>query len=220
MSIIVNDPISKQDIIDRFNTRVKDWVVANTNWTAATPVWDTNLGYVVSHSTAAGAHGYPAGLYNRSAFPSTSQELPTEPDFSSEIGAKALTTGHVVNVLKNFMTLYANTHKMQLMNTGNYTPSRAVTTHGTIPYVGVARLDGVVPVVKTNVETDLAYAAENRNVKTGEPIEATNLLALIEDCRAIWTNRCLNVISEEFRYNYCHSSCHSNHGSHGSRGRR
>jgi hypothetical protein len=227
MSIVINDLVLRQDIIDRFNLRVRDWVVANTNWTSTTPVWNTTVGNVVSKSTTGRTSvggNFPGtvagGSYDRTAFTTPTPSSILETDFSAAIGAGPLTTGHVVKVLKDFMTLFANNHKIQLMNTGNLSTTGARTSFGTIPYVGTVRLSDVLTTVKTNVQTDVDNAAINRNVESGFIINASGLLNLIEDCRTIWTNRCLDVVSEEFRYSYCHSSCHSNHGSHGSRGRR
>jgi 2-methylaconitate cis-trans-isomerase PrpF len=118
------------------------------------------------------------------------------------------------------MILYANNHKMDLRNTGNLTVAGARTSFGLVTHTGVARLNGVLPTVSNNVTTDLLASANTRQIKTGSLITATNLNNFIEDCRTIWQNRCLSSAVEEFRYSYCHSSCHSNHGSHGSRGRR
>ena len=236
MSIVVNDPIVKQDIINRFNTRVRDWVIANTNWVASTAVWNTTLGNVTANSTtgqtgSTNTHGgYPSdgkypgsiagGSYNRTTQTTVAPASITQANLSADIGANQLTTGHVMKVLKDFMILYANNHKIQLMNTGNLTVSGTRTSFGTIPYVGVARLNDVVSTVKTNIQNDINASQLNRDVESGQLITASKLLSFIEDCRAIWTNRCLNTPVEEFRYSYCHSSCHSNHGSHGSRGRR
>lgn len=235
MSIVINDPILKQDIIDRFNTRVRDWVTANTNWVAGTYVWNTSVGHVVANSTN-GQTGstnlggppsdgtYPGyiggGDYNRTAFSTTQPASIAPVDFSAEIGAQPLTMGHVVNVMRNFMVLYANNHRVELMNTGNLATNGTRTSFGTIPYNGVVRLSDVVPAVKTNVLNDMNAAAVNRDVESGEVIVATGIINFIEDCRNIWTVRCFNPTVEQFRYSYCHASCHSNHGSHGSRGRR
>jgi hypothetical protein len=228
MSIVLNDPIVKQDIIDRFNTRVRDWVTTNTNWISTTAVWNTTVGFVTANSATSGGHvvggNYPGnianGPYNRTAFSTAEPASIVQADLSAEIGAQPLTVGHVVKVLKDFMVLYANNHKIELMNSGNLTPAGARTSFGSIPYVGTVRLDNVVSTVKTDVENDINAAVNNRNVKNGELVQATNLINFIEDCRNIWTARCLTNPVEQFRYTYCHSSCHSNHGSHGSRGRR
>lgn len=227
MSIVLNDIIVKQDIIDRFNTRVRDWVTANTNWVAATGVWNTNVGAVVANSTNAWTSvggNFPGtiggGAYNRTAFPTTEPASIVTADLSAAIGAQPLTIGHVVKVLKDFMVLYANNHRIELLNTGNLWVNGARTSFGTIPYNGVIRLSDVVSTVKTNVNDDVIAAAANRDVESGHLITATTLNTFIEDCRAIWTARCLDPVVEQFRYSYCHSSCHGNHGSHGSRGRR
>jgi hypothetical protein len=214
MSIVLNDPIVKQDIIDRFNTRVRDWVTSNTNWVASTAVWNTTVGAVTAHSTGAGdgpGGSSGAGAYNRTTQTTTAPASPVEGDFSAAIGAQPLTVGHVVNVIRNFMTLYANNHRIQLVNNGNI---------GVASYTGVARLNDVISATKTAVQGDILNAAANRTVESGELVIASNLLNFIEDCRNIWTNRCNSAVVETFKYNYCHSSCHSNHGSHGSRGRR
>lgn len=228
MTIVLNDPVVRQDIIDRFNARIRDLVIAETDWVGSTVIvagrtLNTITSGSTSGSTSAGGNypgSYPAGSYNRTAL-STKEPDPIEQvDFSAEIGGKENVVGHVLNVLKTFMTLYANTHKMDLRNTGNLTTTGARTSFNLVTHTGVARLSDVLSSVKTSVESDITNSSNNRNIKTGALITATNLINFIEDCRAIWQNRCLNSAVEEFRYSYCHSSCHSNHGSHGSRGRR
>lgn len=229
MSIVLNNPIVKQDIIDRFNTRVRDWVTANTNWIASTPISNRTVGQITVSSTAGGTSAggnYPGtvagGSYNRTTQTTTQPATITTSDLSADIGANQLTTGHVMKVLKDFMVLYANNHKIELMNTGNsiYPNPASRTSFGLITHIGVARLDDVVPAVKSNIQNDINASQLARDVESGELITASKLLDFIEDCRTIWTNRCLTNVVEQFRYSYCHSSCHGNHGSHGSRGRR
>jgi len=234
MAIVLNDPVIRQDIIDRFNTRVRDWVTANTNWISTTQIisdagrnYFRNVGQITSASTSGGTNvggTYPGtvagGSYNRTAFSTPQPASIAQADFSAEIGANPLTVGHVVRVLREFMVLYANNHKIELMNTGNLTTSGARTSFGLITHTGTVRLDDVLPAVKTSVQNDVNAAAIARDVESGELVSAAKLLNFIEDCRGIWTTRCLNPVVEQFRYSYCHASCHGNHSSHGSRGRR
>ena len=57
MSIVLNDPVVRQDIVDRFNTRVRDLVIISTNWNAATPVWGVPLSTVTSTSMSRAVSG-------------------------------------------------------------------------------------------------------------------------------------------------------------------
>lgn len=204
MSIILNDLVKKIDIVDRFNTRVRDYVSSLTDWVGGTGVWNTNVATVVANSTSYG------GGYNRTALGTAQPTGVDQADLVPIIGAQTTVAGHVGKVLKDFLAVYANTHRITLNNTGNLAPAS---------YNGVVRLDGSF--LAGDIGTDFNSAAAANNVTNGQIITATNLNALIEQCRTIWTNRAYNVTSENYYYSYCHSSCHSNcHANHGSRGRR
>lgn len=233
MAIAINDPITRNDIINRFNSRVRDWVTANVTLLGGTSVWNTNVNYVTSNSTAFGTSqsysntssgaGYslPGGSYNRGTYSTAEAASIATSDFASLIGASNTTAGHVVSLLKNFMVLYANTHRIQLINNGNYAyPSNSIISPGQVIYQGVARMDGVVSSVSSAVSSDVDAAANNRGIVSGNTITASQMNNFIEDCRSIWTTRALNTPVEVYRYNYCHGSCHSSFSSHGSRGRR
>lgn len=230
MAIVLNDSINRQDIIDRFHLRVRDYITSQTDWISTTIMiasGSRTLNTIVSNSTTGGTSvgggspgTYPGGTVNRTAYSTKTPASVTLAEFSAEIGAKQTTVGHVMEVLKSFMNVYANNHMISLRNTGNLTIAGAKTSFNLITHTGVARLDGVPSTVITNINTDITNSATTRNIATGSLITATNLYNLIEDCRTIWQNRCNTSAVEEFRYSYCHSSCHSSHGSHGSRGRR
>lgn len=243
MSIVLNDPVVRQDIVDRFNTRVRDLVILSTNWNAATPVWGVPLSTVTSTSMSRAVSGVftnrntadpktgpyinqAGGAYNRTAETvGTPSEVLSQADFASLIGVSLTTSGYITKILRDILIAYAKNHKINLVNTGNIqypgTPTTGtIITAGSIIYTGTARLNGVVSAVTTNMESDITAAINTRNLNTGQVITATNLYNFIEDCRTIWLNRCFNSAVEQYRYSYCHGSCHSSHGSHGSRGRR
>lgn len=206
MSIILNDLVKKQDIVDRFNTRVRNLVTANTNWGYGTGVWNTNVGTVIANSTAYGG-GLNRGTYSD----------PTAPALSAThlvpiVGAQTSVVGHVTNVLRSFMSVYANSHRVALNNTGNLAPAS---------YNGTVRLDGAPGADVSAIQSDFNASAASFNVLNGKVITATNLNNLIEACRTIWINRAYNPVLENYYYSYCHSSCHSSAPPcHGSRGRR
>jgi hypothetical protein len=206
MSIILNDLVKKQDIVDRFNTRVRDLVTASTDWVAGTGVWNTDVGTVIANSTAYGG-GYNRGTYADAIAPAVSTA-----DLVPIVGAQTSVVGHVTNVLKSFMSVYANTHRVVLNNTGNLAPAS---------YNGTVRLDGAPGADVSAIQSDFDSSAASFNVLNGQLITATNLNNLIEACRTIWTNRAYNPVLENYYYSYCHSSCHSSAPPcHGSRGRR
>lgn len=234
MTIVLNDQVIQQDIIDRFNTRVRDWVISNTDWISTTSVWNTTLGFVTANSTSGGTSSrrsttspssplfsQPAGTYNRIAQTTNVPDSITAPILDAKVGASITKTGEVVKVLRDFLVLYANSHKVNLVNTGNRSyPANSTITPGQVIYTGTARLDNVLSPVKELVQADVDASLIANTIKDGEKLNAISMNAFIEDCRSIWTNRVFNTPVEEFRYSYCHNSCHSNFGSHGSRGRR
>lgn len=229
MTIALNDPITREDIIDRFHLRVRDYVTSQTDWINSTVIISGrfDLDSVTRNSTSGGTTvggGSPGtisgGTVNRITYSTkTPAAIPTT-EFSSEIGASSITVGHVMEVLKSFMNLYANNHMVNLRNTGNLTTGGSKTSFNLVTHTGVARFNGSPSATLTSITNDLANSATNRGIQTGALITATNLNNLIEDCRSIWQSRCNSGAIEEFRYSYCHSSCHGSHGSHGSRGRR
>jgi hypothetical protein len=205
MSIILNNTITRENIIAKFNERVRDWVVSNTNFLNATPVWNQTVGYITANSSAFG------GGINRITEVSATPVSIQVTDLISNIGADNSAAGKIVKVLKDFLILYANNHRITLNNTGNLAPAN---------YVGVARLNGTPLATQTAIGTDVDAAAIASNVSNGQLITALNLNSFIESCRTIWTNRAFTPSLETFNYSYCHSSCHSNVTCYNSRGRR
>lgn len=204
MAIASNDTVIRQDIVDRFNSRVRDYVGALTNYVSSTSVWNRNVGYVTLNSTSYG------GGVNRSTYSSGTPVSATEGNFSEIIGAQD-TAGYIVKVIKNLMSEYTKNHKIYLYNTGNYSPKS---------YTGTARLNGAPSGTINAVNSDVENAANSNNITQGQEITASKLNNFIESCRSIWYNRCYVSAIETFRYSYCHSSCHTNHTCYNSRGRR
>lgn len=205
MAIIASDLITKTDLIARFNTRVRDWVTANTNWVSSTGVWNTNVGTVLGNSTAYG------GGVNKVAQATAQPPEILPADINVLIGASSATSGYVVNILKGFMKEYSKNYKVNLLNTGNLAPGS---------YTGTVRVTNATNGLSLAVESDVEAAATANGIVPTALITATNLNNFIESCRNIWTNRCLNSVYENFYYSYCHSSCHTNHTCYNSRGRR
>lgn len=204
MAIASGELITKQDLVDRFNLRVRDYVTANTNWISTTGVWDTNVGTVTVNSSA-----YAAST-NRVTQATPAPSAIAVSDLNDIVGAKAI-TGDVVIAMRAFLVLYANNHRINLSNTGNYTPAS---------YTGIARLNGVPAATVTNITNDVDSAATTAGINANTVVNASNLYNFIESCRTIWYNRCAATALETFYYSYCHNSCHSNVTCYNSRGRR
>lgn len=205
MTIIANSLVVKQDIADRFQTRVRDWVSANVNWVRDTGAFNVTVGYITANSSAFG------GGINRNSDVTTVSPTIQLADLTGTIGAGNNVAGKIVQTVKNFMTLYANTHMITLANTGNLAPAA---------YTGIVKLDGAPAGLITNIQTDVVNAASANAITDGTVITATNLNNFIEACRSIWTNRAATTSMETFYYYYCHSSCHTNYTCYSSRGRR
>jgi hypothetical protein len=200
-------PISKTDLINRFTTRVKDYVTSQTNWISTTVVWNTNVGNVTSRSKT--TYGGP---YDRT----TSANKIAEPamissDLKNSVSTAVDGANTIVSTLRNLLISYSNNHKITLRNTGNLSPP----TH-----VGVAKLNDLLQTTKDQIIADVNLAASESNISKGKKITNLDIDGFIDDCKNIWINRCFTTPPEIFYYSFCHSSCHSNHGSHGSRGRR
>ena len=243
MSIASNQAVTRQDIIDRFNTRIKDWVgthvtiPASQAYTGSYRVWDGTAGWqehsthpsntltytvVRTLNTTAGAiaansttHG---GATNSTL---TNDPVPTEAitpvDFSAAIGIKGTTVGHVTSVMKSFLKQYSKIHATSFLNIGNLVPNG----WPGLTLTGVTKGTTIPEVSSANMDSDIELWMEMNNLKSGSTINPTQFIDFIEQCRTIWYNRCINNgVLETFRFNYCHNSCHTNVTCYNSRGRR
>lgn len=204
MAITTGSTITKTDIINQFNTRVRDWVTANTNWVSSTAVWNTTVGGVLANSIAYG------GTVNRTAQTTAAPPAPTVSQLNALIKANTAADS-IVQVLKSFMVEYAKSMKVTLTNTGNLAPAS---------YTGTVRVTAANASASSLVSTDVDAAATSNQMTGTTLITATKVNGFIEACRTIWTNRMNTGAIENFRYSYCHSSCHTNHTCYSSRGRR
>jgi hypothetical protein len=234
MAIATDQLITKQDIIDRFHTRIKDFVATKVTVLPTQPfqnsvrVWNGTPGtqgrgstlgqaYTVVRTLNTTAAAIAADSAANGGDPNATLStgptaLITNGQFSDGIGASPGDAGEVANVLREFLKIYARVHYATFVNTGNLAPlvTNGVVSSSNLP-TGTANL----------IDADVASALTARGVNDGKLTESTSFLAFIEDCRTIWTNRCQNAGAiETFKFSYCHSSCHSNVTCYSSRGRR
>lgn len=237
MAIATDELITKQDIINRFHTRIKDFVATKVNILPSKPfqnsvrVWNGTPGsqsrgsthpnhtqaYTVVRTlnTTAAAIAADSATYGGDPN-STLSTGPTATisttDFSDGIGASPGDAGEVANVLREFLKIYARVHFASFENTGNLAP---LVTQGVVS-------SSNLPTATANlINTDVASALTARGINDGKLTHASSFISFIEDCRTIWTNRCQNAGAiETFKFSYCHNSCHSNVTCYSSRGRR
>jgi hypothetical protein len=196
-----NETISKQEIIDRFNSAVKAIIENTTN----NPTDVLNLGIVtqnISLSTATSSN-----IQNKT-LPSTT------PESISNVVTNNIdesTTG-IVRSLVDLMREYAKTYRFTVDNTG---------TRGTASVQRVGRfLSFPNSTLLSQVEADVLNALQNRNISTKDgAVDASDFENFLTDCRNIWSTRCNSSSLRSFNYSFCHSN-HVNHVNHGSRGRR
>jgi len=198
--------VSKTDLINRFTTRVRDYITSQTNWVSGTVVWNTTVGAVTAGSAGFG------GPYSRTA-DTTNVAGPamTTASIPNRLSTATSASNTVVTVLRDFLVSWANNHRVTLQNTGNLTPAS---------YVGTVKLNDLVATTKNLIISDVNTLAVENNLVANKRINQFDLDGFIDDCVNVWINRCFTTPPEIFYYGFCHSSCHSNHSSHGSRGRR
>jgi hypothetical protein len=204
MTIAIGQTITKADIVAQFNTRVRDWVTANTSWVSSTAVWNTTVGAVTANSVAYG------GTINRTTQTTAAPAGPTVTQLNATIKANTAADS-IVQVLKSFMVEYAKSMKVTLTNTGNLAPAS---------YTGVIRTTTANAAASNLVSTDVDAAATSNQMTGNTLVTAAKVNGFIESCRTIWTNRMNTGVIEDYRYSYCHSSCHTNYTCYSSRGRR
>lgn len=215
MTISKNNQISKNELLLRFQERVRNLVVDSTSWTRSTAIRPgVTLGAITGNA----------------AQTTTTPETDNISSVSDPISANLNTTQSIIRAFRDIMLIYSRNHKISVRNTGN--------SPGGLDYVlnGVYRAGDSVPnynvtetaVVRMDsdngtaslVTSDLNTSVNTRNLNTKDNlIDASNLEDFFTDCRNIWTTRCNNAVIRNFDYNYCHGSFGA-HSSHGSRSRR
>jgi hypothetical protein len=230
MTLEVEKAIEQQDIVDRFNLRIRDYVGNHntinpgTVFSGYADVWNGQVA-TQGHSTinnlhriyyntrasavAANGIGAPATtLYNNGTKPAAEMAAS---DFDSIIGTGD-NIGHVVKVIKNFMRNYSRIHYARFQNTGNVGPYN---------WYGVVHGNNESSAAANSMDSDMIVAKEQSGVKDGASLTAVSMIDLIERCRTIWYNRCVNGgVRTTYKFSFCHNSCHSNVTCYNSRGRR
>lgn len=242
MSIATNEAITRQDIIDRFNLRIKTWVGSNVNilptttWTGSYRVWDGTHGWqgqstdpnhtlaytvVRTLNTTAQAiaqNSIANGGATNSTLTATTlpDESVVETNFSAAIGIENK-SGHVAKVMKDFLRYYSKIHKTRFQNAGNLAPAG----WGGTSLIGITNGTTIAETAATQMNADIDTWLINNKMKTGSTFNPTQFITFIDACRTIWYNRCINGdVQETFRFNYCHNNCHTNVTCYNSRGRR
>lgn len=245
MALEKDKEILQQDIIDRFEDRVGNWVNQNINITPDTQftktarvsrnisqwgngvrsTWEGSytvgsywwyyytkeVSYTGRCGTIAANSTSNGGSYNSTLSDSIDTHVVDKESFSADVGVKGK-VGHMAEVIKQFLKEYSKVHRAQFVNHGNV---------GFSAYSGVIASSNESNSATSNMENDVDNAIQEFQFKSGMELKPDTLLQLIERCRTIWKNRCVNSGNlETFKYNYCHNSCHSNRTCYNSRGRR
>lgn len=194
MALNGNDPISKTDFINRFGQVVRDYVVANTDWTSSTGVWNTTVGNVTGGQAQS----------------TTDPGLPSDATIEDMVRANENTTASILGVFRDSMALYSRNHRIRLYNTGN---------RGAKNYYGVVRLN-TTHGLDVTVDSDYVSNLSANAIIPDVLVDASDLENFFSACQSSWDARCHSIsYAAQYNYNYCHSNF-SQFGSHGSRGRR
>lgn len=242
MTIQTNDSVTREDIVARFNSRLRDWVgthvtiFASTPYTASHRVWDgtpgsqsrgsttgsayketrtlnTTAGAIASGSSAvASAEGYTGTGQSATL---TNDPVPAEVMTVAGLsGDIGATSTTAGHVVKVMRDLIREYAKIQKVTFDN------VGNLEPLKWTGVVKASNTPSIVNTKISNDIDAYLLSTNFKSGAALDPVKFLAFIEQCRTIWQTRCLNTTTRVFYFNYCHSSCHSNETCYNSRGRR
>jgi hypothetical protein len=173
--------VDSVEIINEFNTKLQQFIIANTNWIGATAVWNTTVAAITGENNAKDP-GAPA-------------VTALKPDIS----AITTQTNSLHNVITTWMKVYSKTTLIRLNNAGNLLPAAY---QGTYRFTSAAR-----EVASVNVGT--ATRLSTFNVATGKEVKRSDVQSLIDSLQALWTSAGRDTLNFTFSYNYCHNSCHS-----------
>jgi hypothetical protein len=244
MAIVKDEGITREDVINKFNLRVRDWVASNVTllgnrtYTASHSVWNGTPGWKNGGDTSGPAYrvtrtlnstAAALALNSTNAGGATDSILNTDrilsevmltSDFTPDVGA-ANSTGHVIKILRDMMASYSRVHQIRIQNIGNLTFSISGVAGTMLSDTGVAIGTTTRPTAIALMNTDMDLYINTNNLKAGGTLDADKFNNFLETCRSIWLNRCVNSgVLETFNFSYCHSSCHSNVTCYNSRGRR
>lgn len=222
-----------RDIIQSFNTKMRDWVSAQVQYKGSTPVnlsavvWEGTPGYTdvstinwtktIYYNTTAGviaANSLANGGSPNSIFTEDPDinAIINVTDFEENIDKPAAAVPYIISSLKNLLILYSKAHRIAMQNNGNIVTSA---------FGGI----GLSSNIPANLVTEIPDAVDAQITSTrannGNPLDEVLVNRLFEMCKNIWTQKCSSVGAlETFRFNFCHNSCHSNNTCYNSRGRR
>lgn len=193
MSVEVDKPLSRSEIIKRFDQRIRNYVTDRTDDVRTTPVMNTTVGSVTSNQARLNPD---QGDLNLSGV-------------SETVRSNLNDSQTLIRALRNMMVIHARNHLVRYQNTGNLGGSRD----------GVCALDRTHG-TDSGVVSDFNNAVNNLNLTADSEISAGQLDSLITQCRSIWNNRCRSISpAHQYNHNWCHSNF-SQYAAHGSRGRR
>lgn len=177
----INKPVVESaDIIADFNVKLRNYIVANTNWVGGTGVWNTNVANVTGQ--------------NNNKEPGQPASTVLNPDIVATTGK----ANSIIDILNYWMTIYSRSTRIRLYNTGNI---------GTANYYGVYRFstsNREVADVKNG-----ANSLINSYIKPNGSVDKSDLETLFSALQTLWINEARNVVNFTFSYYYCHSSCHN-----------
>lgn len=247
MAIQKDNSVTREDIITKFNERIRDWVGTNITHLGSTRITKSTR---VSTGTYQWGNGVPSTWYLDYAVGSSGynaySKIVTLDTTVGTIMANSVANGGVYNATiddtKNpTETIVASDFAAEIGSSGTeagnvarvmknflrmYTTIHKVRLENT-GNIEPAHLDVVVkspnaiPSAADLIDSDIETLRVTSNFKSGEPLNPAKFLTFIDNCRLIWKTRCVDSSPlETFKFNYCHNSCHTNRTCYNSRGRR
>lgn len=189
---MINGPqIAKQEIIDEFVTKLRNYISGQTNWVGSTGVWNTTVGNIITTGGNQAPITPDPGNNHNSVDPGG----PVASDLPKEIDASDLRS-----LITTWMTIYSRTQRVRLVKYG--------TTGGDTPVEGIYRFLTTNHNVGATVNATTA-ALDSFDIKEGVPVNKAKLNDLMNQLQNIWITTARNVVRAQYNWNWCHSSCHS-----------
>ena len=184
--------ITETDIIDEFNAKLRTYIQGQTNWQGGTVLWS----------------GGPSGTRTVAYFTGQNNNNvhvgPAAGDLKPDVSAVASQTNALRKIIQDYMSIYSNTRRVRVNNTGNVGDASAQ---------GIFRFTAGTSSNATVVSSTTTLLNSN-NVISQSMILRSDIQSLIDSLQTLWINNCFTPVNVTYSHSYCHGSCH------GSRSRR
>jgi hypothetical protein len=179
--------VTESDILAEFDEKLRTYVQSQTNWIGSTVLW------------SGGSGGTRTVAYFTGQSNNNTHVGPAAGSLKPDISAVASQTNSLRKVILDYMTIYSNTRKVRVNNTGNIGASSAT---------GIFRFTAGTS-SNANVVSGTTTRLNSNAVISGNRILRSDIQTLIDSLQTLWISECFTPVNVTYSHSYCHSSCHS-----------